>query len=184
MSGTTPRHPTHAIVVALVIPGVVASAIRVLVPGGTTLLGERGEALLGLRARALASDHSRGVPLRRAVTQPSDLLDDRREDAEPGLRESELRARLRDHEVAYRAQAHAAPERGALDPGDDGDRARIDRLEHLRHGHRVLLIALDVQRHRRTHPADVRAGTEGLALARQDDGAELRRRILLERRER
>src|SRR5215213_1959963 len=77
MSGTTPRHPTHAIVVALVNPGVVASAIRVLVPGGTTLLGERGEALLGLRARALASDHSRGVPLRRAVTQASDLLDDR-----------------------------------------------------------------------------------------------------------
>ena len=52
--------------------------------------------------------------------------DDRRQDPEPRLGEPELRARLRDHQVADGAQAHPATERRALDPGDDGDGARVD----------------------------------------------------------
>ena len=68
------------------------------------------------------------------------------QDPEPRLGEPEPRPRLGDDEVAHRAQAHPAPERRALDARDDRHRARVDGLEHVGHRHRVLLVALDVER--------------------------------------
>ena len=89
-----------------------------------------------------------------------------------------------DHQVADGAQAHPAAERRTLDPDDDGDGARVERLEHVGHRHRVLLVALDVERHRRAHPGDVGTGAEGRAVAGQDDEAKLVRGLPGERRER
>ena len=94
---------------------------------------------------------------------------------EAGLGEPEPRAALGDDQVRHRAQAHPAAEGRALDPRDDRHRARVDRLEHVGHGHRVLLVALDVERHRRAHPGDVGAGAERRPVAGQDDGPELGR---------
>ena len=66
----------------------------------------------------------------------------------------------------------------------DRDRARVDRLEHLGHRHRVLLVALDVERHRRAHPVDVGAGAERRTVAGEDDGPQLGRRLAGEAGER
>ena len=131
-----------------------------------------------------AAAGEQGTGVRFADLRDDERRDDGGEDAEPRLGEPESRARLGDHEVAHRAEAHPAPERRALDSRDDGHGARVDGLEHLGHRHRVLLVALDVERHRGAHPVDVRAGTERLAFAGEDHGAQLRRRISLECRER
>ena len=94
--------------------------------------------------------------------------DDRRQDPQTRLGEPEPRAALGHDEVADRAQPHPAAERGALDAHDERHRAGVDRLEHVGHRHRVLLVALDVERHRRAHPGDVGAGTERRPVAGQD----------------
>ena len=57
-----------------------------------------------------------------------------------------------------------------------GTGQRVERLEHVGHRHRVLLVALDVEGHRRAHPGDVGTGTERRAVTGQDDGPEVRRR--------
>ena len=54
-------------------------------------------------------------------------------------------AGLGDDEVGHGAQPHPAPEGRAVDPGDHRHRAGVDRLEHVGHRHRVLLVALDVE---------------------------------------
>ena len=86
-------------------------------------------------------------------------------------------------EVGDRAEPHAAAERRAVDPGDDRHGAGVDGLEHVGHGHRVLLVALDVERHGGAHPGDVGAGAERRPVAREDDGAELGRALARKRRE-
>src|SRR5207244_8039656 len=99
------------------------------------------------RVEALAAwEESTGM--RFADLGDHERRDDRRQDAEPRLGETEPRPRLGDHEVAHRAEAHPTPEGGALDTGDYRHRTRVDRLEHLGHRHRVLLVALDIEGHR------------------------------------
>ena len=88
------------------------------------------------------------------------------------LREPEPRPALGDDEVGDGAQPHPAAERGSVHPRDDGHGAGVDRLEHVGHGHRVLLVALDIERARRAHPGEVGAGTERRPVAGQDDGAQ------------
>ena len=64
-----------------------------------------------------------------------------------------------------------------MDTGDDRHRARVDRLEHIGHGHCVVLVGLDIELHRRPHPVDVGAGTERGSGSGEDDRPELRRRL-------
>ncbi len=71
-----------------------------------------------------------------------------------------------------------------MDARDDRHRARVDRLEHVGKGHRVLLVLLAPERLCRAHPRDVGAGTERPSLAGQDDGPECPRRLTREGRER
>ena len=90
-----------------------------------------------------------------------DLGDDERsdhgrQDPQAGLREAEPRPRFGDHQVRHGAQAHPAAQRNAMNPGNQRCRARVDRLEHLGHGHRVLLVRFGVEGHGRSHPGDVR----------------------------
>ena len=110
--------------------------------------------------------------------------DDRWQDPETRLREPEARAALGDDEVCDSTQAHPAAKRGALHPRDDRDRAGVDGLEHVGHAHRVLLVALDVERARRPHPVEVRAGAERRPVAREDHAAQIRRRLPRKGRER
>ena len=110
--------------------------------------------------------------------------DDRRQDPEPRLGEPEPGPRLGDDEVGDGAQAHPATERRAMDARDHRRRTRVDGLEHLGHRHRVLLVALGVERHRGAHPVEVGAGAERRSVAGQDDRAKLARRFAGEQRER
>ena len=91
---------------------------------------------------------------------------------------------LGDDQVGDGAQAHPATERRAVDAGDDRHGTGVDRLEHVGHGHRVLLVAFGVERHRRAHPGDVRAGAERRPVAGQHDRPELRRAVAGEEGER
>ncbi len=63
-----------------------------------------------------------------------------------------------------------------------GTGQRVDRVEHLGHRHRVLLVGLAVERQRGAHPGDVRAGTERRAVAGQDDGPQRTSAILARER--
>ena len=98
--------------------------------------------------------------------------DHRRKDPETRLGEPELGACFGDHDVAHGTQPHAAAQRRALDARDHGDRARVDRVEHLRERHRVLLVAFPIELEAGAHPADVRAGTERGTIAGEDDRAQ------------
>ena len=89
-----------------------------------------------------------------------------------------------DDEVADGAQAHPAAERRPWTRAMTGTGHVSMRLEHVGHRHRVLLVALDVERHRGAHPGDVGAGAERRAVAGQDDRAERPRLLASERRER
>ena len=82
------------------------------------------------------------------------------------------------------ATAHPAAEGRALDAGDDRHGAGIDGLEHVGHRHRVLLVALDAERHRGTHPAEVRAGAERRSVAGEHDRTQAGWRLTRQRRER
>ena len=75
------------------------------------------------------------------------------------------------------------PSAEPVDPGDDRHRAGVDGLEHVGHRHRVLLVALGVEGHRRAHPGEVGAGTERRSVAGQDDRPELGRALAGEHRE-
>ncbi len=77
-----------------------------------------------------------------------------------------------------------AAEREPVHAGDDRRRTRVDRLEHLGHRHRVVLVRLAVEVERRAHPRDVGAGAERRPVAGQDDAAQSVRRLPRERRER
>ncbi len=110
--------------------------------------------------------------------------DDRWQDPQAGLGEPEPRATLGDDDVGDGAQAHPSTECRAVDSGDDRHRAGIDRLEHVGHRHRVLLVALDAERHRRSHPAEVRTGAERRSVAREHDRAQPGRALAREGRER
>ena len=103
--------------------------------------------------------------------------DHRRQDPQARFGEPELRPGLGDHQVCHRTQAHAPAERGTVDARDHRDGARVDGVEHVGHGHRVVLVALDVELHRRAHPVDVGTRTERGSLAGKHDRPE-RRRIL------
>ena len=95
--------------------------------------------------------------------------DDRRDEAKLGLREPERGIGAGDHDVADRAQSHAAAQRRALDAGDDRNRAGVDGLEHGLHGRCVALVLLDAHPDRRLHPCHVGPGAEDPALAGQDN---------------
>ncbi len=116
----------------------------------------------------------------------ADLRDDerrdhRREDAQPCLGEAETGAGLGDHQVRHCAQPHAAAERRPVNACDDRHRARVDRLEHVGHGHRVLFVAFDIELHRGAHPCDVGAGTERRPGPGQHNRPELGRALARER---
>ena len=121
---------------------------------------------------------------RLADLRDDERRDDRRQDPEARLGEPEPRPALGDDQVADRAQPHPAAERRAVDAHDERHGARVDRLEHVGHRHRVLLVAFDVERHRRAHPGDVGAGTERRPVAGQHDHPQRGRVLAGERRER
>jgi hypothetical protein len=98
--------------------------------------------------------------------------DDRGEDAQPCLGEPESGAALGEDQVGHGAQAHPAAECRPLNARDDGHRADIDRFEHVGHRHRVLLVALDVERHGGAHPGDIGAGAERRSITGEDDDTE------------
>jgi hypothetical protein len=103
--------------------------------------------------------------------------DDGGQDAEPGLGEAESDVGGGQHDVGHRAEAHATPQRGALDARDDGHRAVIDGAQHVRHAPCVRLVVLQRQGQRGTHPLDVGPGAERGSLPRQHDGAQRLRRL-------
>jgi hypothetical protein len=70
-----------------------------------------------------------------------------------------------------------------MDPGDHRGRARVNGFEHVRHGHRVVLITLDVEGGGRAHPVDVGSGTERRPGTRDDDHPEVRGALAGEGRE-
>ena len=95
-----------------------------------------------------------------------------------------LRAALGDHQIRDGAQARTAAQGRAVDPRDDRRRTRVDQLEGVGHRHRVLFVALDVERHRGPHPGDVGAGTERRAVPGQDDRPQVRGGLAGQDRER
>ena len=109
--------------------------------------------------------------------------DDGGDDAELRLGEAEDGAGRREDDVAHRAEAHPAAERGALDARDHRDRARVDGREHVGHGGRVALVVLHRQADAGAHPGHVGAGAERRAVAGQHDGAQRRRRLVRQRLE-
>ncbi len=110
--------------------------------------------------------------------------DDGRQDPETRLGEPESGAALCDDEVRDGTQPHAATERRAVDPRDDRHRTDIDRLEHVGHGHRILFVALDIERHRRAHPGDIGTGAERWPVAGQHDRPQCHRFLARQRAER
>ena len=128
----------------------------------------------GNRARACVS------PIR-AITYGAIVAG---QDPEPRLGEPEARAGLGDDEVGDRAQPDPASEREPVHAGDDRRRTGVDRLEHLGHGHRVVLVRLAVEVERRAHPRHVGAGAERRPVAGKDDRPQSFGRLAGERRER
>ncbi len=131
---------------------------------------------------AAAREERPGVGL--ADLGDDERADDRWQDPQPRLGEAEARPGLGDDHVGNGQQPHPATQRRAVDAGDDRHRAGVDGLEHVGHRHRVLFVALGVQRHRGAHPVEVGAGAEGRPVAGQDHRSKLRRRLAGERRER
>ena len=123
---------------------------------------------LGAEALARHEVASRGPG---ADLRERERRDDRRHDAELHLAERELRARLRDDDVAAGDEAAAAAERVPLHARDDRCRAAVDRLEHRAQPERVGDVLLVGEVDRGAHPVDVRAGRERRAVAREHDGA-------------
>ena len=138
----------------------------------------------GPRGVEPAATREQRAGVRLADLGDHERADDGRQDPEARLGEPEPRARLGDDHVGDGAQPHPAAERRAVDPGDDRHGTRVDGLEHVGHGHRVLLVALGVERHGRPHPGEVRTGAERRPVAGEDDRAELGRAFAGEQGER
>ena len=74
-------------------------------------------------------------------------------------------SRLRDGDVGAGDEPGATAERVALDAGDDGSRAPVDRLEHGAERVRVGHVGVEVELDRGPHPLDICAGAEARPVA-------------------
>ncbi len=97
--------------------------------------------------------------------------DDRGDDPEPHLGETEDRV-LRGHcDVGAGDEPAAAAQRVAVHLCDDGSGAAVDRLAHAVEAHGVLDVLVIREVDRGALPLDVRPGAEALAVAGEDDRA-------------
>jgi hypothetical protein len=101
-----------------------------------------------------------------------DVGRDRRRD-QPRRASSEPEPRARDGhgDVGDRHQAGSTAEGVPVHPGDHRERAVVDRLEQAAHDGGVGDVLLGREVAAAAHPVDVRARTEGVARARQDEDA-------------
>ncbi len=123
------------------------------------------------RGRSVEALAGQEVPPRRSRPDPreDERRDHRRHDPEPHLREPEDRVLARNRYVDAGRDAATAAERVALDPGDHGRRARVDRVEHPVEAHGVLDVLVVGEVDRCPLPVDVGAGAEARPLACQDN---------------
>ena len=119
------------------------------------------ESRLGVEALAGEEEASRT----RADPGKHERGDDRGNDPEPHLGETERRVRRGDREIRARGEAGASAERVALDARDDRGRARVDRLEHLVEAECVLDVLVERELDGASLPVDVRARGEGGAVS-------------------
>ena len=134
-------------------------------------LVHQADAECAIGVEALAGDEQ-GTRVRLADLRHHERADDRRDDAELRLGEAECRVGRRDDDVGNRAQAHAAPERRALDPRDHRRRTAVDGREHRVERGRVPFVLLDAEADRGSHPVDVGTGTEDRTGPGQHDAAQ------------
>ncbi len=136
-----------------------------------------------LRSEALAGGEQRpGMSLTDA--RQHERADDRRDEAQLRLGETEGRVSGGQRHVRHAAERHAAAQGGAVDPCDHRHHALVDGGQHGLQATRIGLVLLHGQVHGGPLPFDIGPRAERLPVAGQHDGPQRLGRFSAQRRKR